>query len=445
MKKYLSLLLVLSLSALHTGCVSPRQIMFSMGYMFNKPEADYDALELAESGRVVTAHVDKEPYWIAYRGPKTNGIYEEQPINLDWPKGGLQAKWRFPIGAGFGSFVVAEGMAFTLEQRRGNEALVAYDLETGTQIWKHEYEGRFHEAMSGEGPRGTPTYHDGRVFSVGSMGTLCCVRAATGEPVWQRNVLTDAEAENLEYGLSASPVIVGNNVIALAGESKGSKTVRAYSITDGSLAWSSLKDKQGYSTPQRMTLAGQDQLVVCTGNRIAGLNPLNGEVLWTFDWQVLGGLISSQPVQVDADRFVVSGGYGKGTTLIEITRSGDRHTATEVWSSRRLNANFSTPVVHKGFVYGLDGGILTCLNLADGKRVWKSGRFGFGQMLKVGNRLLISAEKGDLLVVALNPDALEVVSRFAAIEGKTLNNPALAHGFLLLRNSAERVCYDLNP
>jgi outer membrane protein assembly factor BamB len=142
---------------------------------------------------------------------------------------------------------------------------------------------------------------------------------------------------------------------------------------------------------------------------------------------------------------VISGAYGAGTTRIELSREAGGFLARVAWNSQRLNTDFCTPVHHEGYLYGLDNGIFTCLDAATGKRQWKDGRFGFGQVLLAGDKLLISAEKGDLLVVATNQKELEVLHRFPAIKGKTLNNQAIAHGFLLLRNSEEMVCYDLNP
>ena len=445
MKRLTRIECVCSSAVFLTGCMTPRQVLFQMGYMLNTPEADYDAIDRARGALdAPTAHQDRTPYWTSYRGPSGTGVYAEQPLNLNWPENGLEPKWRFPVGAGFGSFVVAEGMAFTLEQRRGEEALTAYDLATGRPIWTHSYPGRFTETMSGEGPRSTPVFHTGRVLSIGSMGAICCVDARTGTPVWTRNILDDAEAKNLHYGLAASPIVDGNNVIALAGKSAKGETVRAYDLASGELRWSALADKAGYSTPALMNLAGRDQLVVCTAERVVALNPMDGSLLWELGFKVMMGLISSQPVQVSPDAFVISGGYGAGTTRVEISNEAGELSARVAWNSRRLNADFCTPVYHDEHLYGLDNGIFTCLDARTGERKWKGGRFGFGQVLLVQDKLLISAEKGDLIVVATNPNELEVLHRFPAIEGKTLNNPAIAHGLLLLRNSEEMVCYDLN-
>src|SRR6185295_10883309 len=120
-------------------------------------------------------------YWTDYRGPSRDGRYDEVPIRTEWPAGGPRLLWRQPIGGGYASFVVAGGVAFTIEQRRDQEAVTAYEAATGRELWAHPYEAHFEESMGGDGPRATPTWHEGRVYSLGALGDLRCLDAAQGK------------------------------------------------------------------------------------------------------------------------------------------------------------------------------------------------------------------------------------------------------------------------
>ena len=152
-------------------------------------------------------------YWPDFRGPNRDGRYDETAIGTDWPSRGLPRLWKQPIGLGYASFVAAGGRAFTIEQRRRQEVVSAYDIETGRELWTHGWDGAFVESMGGDGPRATPTYHDGRIYALGALGELRCLDAVTGRLVWRRNILSDAGASNLEWGMAASPLIVDDKVI----------------------------------------------------------------------------------------------------------------------------------------------------------------------------------------------------------------------------------------
>jgi hypothetical protein len=215
--------------------------------------------------------------WPDFRGPSRDGRSTEA-IRLDWPAEGLRQLWKQPVGLGYASFVVADGRGFTIEQRRRQEVVAAYDVETGRELWTNAWDGEFVESLGGDGPRATPTYHDGRVYVLGALGEFRSLDAATGAVVWRRNILEDSGASNLDWGMSASPLIVDDKVVVLPGGS-GGRSVVAYNREKGDVVWRALDDRQAYVSPVLVTLAGTRQIVVVSATRAVGLDPAAGACL----------------------------------------------------------------------------------------------------------------------------------------------------------------------
>jgi outer membrane protein assembly factor BamB len=382
-------------------------------------------------------------YWTNFRGPARDGRYEETPIRTNWPAAGLPLLWKQPIGGGYASFVVAEGIAFTIEQRRRQEIVAAYDVETGRELWTHGSDAEFKESMGGDGPRATPTWEAGRLWALGAEGDLRCFEAKTGKLNWSKNILKDNSAENLQWGMSGAPLIVDDKVVVLPGGRSGNSVV-AYNKLTGARVWKSLNDTQAYVSPMLVTLAGKRQIVVVTAKRIVGLTVDNGSLLWESSWNTDMGINCSQPIVIDANRLFISSGYGKGAALIEITGSGDQLTARKVWENTSMKNKFNSSVVYEGNVYGLDEGILTCVDVKTGERRWKGGRYGFGQVILASGHLIVITDTGELVLVKATPDKHTELARFSAIEGKTWNYPAIAEGRLLVRNQTQMACFDLS-
>jgi outer membrane protein assembly factor BamB len=381
-------------------------------------------------------------YWTNFRGPNRDGRYEERAVRVNWPAGGLKPMWKQPVGGGFSSFVVADGAAYTLEQRRAQEVVVAYNVETGRELWTHGWNAEFSPDNTGDGPRSTPTWDAGRLYALGAEGELRALDAKTGKLYWQKNILSDNGASNLSWGMAASPLVVDDKVVALAGGAAG-KSVVAYNKLTGARVWSSLNDRASYTSPMLVTLSGKRQIMVVTASRIAGLDPADGATLWSHAWDVSMGISVSQPLVVGANRFFISAGYGKGASLVELQGSGRSFTTRTVWENINLKTKFNSPVVHNGHVYGLDEGILTCIDLSTGERKWKGGRYGYGQTLLAGDHLIVTTDAGEIALVKADPAGYAEVSKFPALAGKTWNVPALANGRLLVRNGNEMAAYDL--
>ena len=381
-------------------------------------------------------------YWTNFRGPRRDGKYEEAPIAVSWPANGLPVLWKQPIGIGHASFAVAEGNAYTIEQRRGEEVVAAYDLASGRELWTQKWSAAFRDS-TGDGPRATPTWDQGRLYALGATGELRCLDAKNGSVVWGKNILSDNQASNLQWGVTASPLIVDDKVIVLPGGTSG-KSVVAYNKMTGAPVWKVLNDVQAYVSPMLVELAGRRQIVVVSSTRVVGLVPESGALLWSYTWDTNNGINVSQPIVVDRNRFFISSGYGKGAALVEVKGSGNNYTATTIWENAMMKNKFNSSVLHDGYVYGLDEGILTCLDVNTGERKWKDGRYGYGQVLLAGGHLIVTSDEGEIALVKATPDRYTEVARFTALEGQTWNYPAIASGRLLVRNSTQMAAYDIS-
>ena len=379
-------------------------------------------------------------HWTDFRGPRRDGHYRAGPIRTDWTT--LRPLWKQPVGGGFASFVVAGGHAFTIEQRGQEEVAAAYDVLTGRELWTNAWSALLRDSMGGDGPRATPTWHDGRLYVLGGAGEFRALDAATGRTLWRTDILADAGADNIYWGMSASPLIVDNTVVVLPGGANGQSVV-AYDRQSGARMWGALDDRASYSSPMLVTLAGVRQILTFTATRLVSLSPENGRLLWEFPWENDNDVNASQPLISGPDRVFISSGYGADAAMLQVAAADGQLTVRELWRTNRMNNVFTSSVLHDGFIYGLDESILTCLDAATGELKWKGGRYGYGQVMLASGHLIVLTEQGELALVRADPTAHQEITRFPAIEGKTWNHPAMSDGILLIRNIEEMAAFDL--
>ncbi len=362
----------------------------------------------------------------------------------DWETTPPKLLWRHPVGLGWSSFAIVGGAAVNLEQRGAAECVICYRVATGDELWCHSEPVRF-EDEHGDGPRSTPTIHQGRVVSMGASGILTCLELKTGKLIWRRETFANPDQQNLLWGMSGSPLIYDDQVLVTPGAGDGASAI-SYALSTGNEVWRSGDDRAGYSSPVETRLCGERQLLSFNG---AGLRSyaIDGTPLWLHPWLTQGEsqrVNVAQPVVLPNNQVLISSGYDNGTALLEVKRGkGDEYVAEVVWLSKQLKSKMSNFIVHGQHIYGLDNGILTCVDLADGQRLWKRGRYGHGQMLLVGDKLLIQAESGELALVAASPDQHRELAKFNALFSKTWNNMALAGNILVVRNDREAAAFEL--
>jgi outer membrane protein assembly factor BamB len=394
----------------------------------------------APSARTAPAEAADE--WPQFQGPGRDAIVPNLRMGREWSVRPPRLVWRQAVGDGWSGFAVSGGIAVTQDQQGGSERVLALDLASGRPLWAHADEARYETVIAGIGPRATPSIDGGRIFTQGATGILNALDVATGRRLWTRDVVAENGASLPEWGKSGSPLVVAGKVIVSAGGPDGRSLV-AYDAGTGALAWAAGRDAASYSSPVLLQLGGRDQIVVLNRASVAGHEPGTGRLLWEAPFP--GGQPNvAAPVPIGPDRLLVSVGYGIGSKAYRLApaEGGGLHAAL-LWETPRLKSKFANLVPQGAYVYGLDDGVLTCIDALTGERTWKSGRYGHGQLLLVGGLLLVQSEEGELALVEPTPREHRELARFAALDGKTWNPPALAGRLLLVRNDREAAAYEL--
>ncbi|HSR54464.1 MAG TPA: PQQ-binding-like beta-propeller repeat protein [Acidobacteriota bacterium] len=378
-----------------------------------------------------------------FLGPDRDGRLPARGLLADWEAHPPRLLWKQDIGAGWAGFAIVDGVAVTLEQRQDQETVVAYDLDTGKVFWTHGDPVSFENPVAGAGPRSTPTLHEGRVYTLGATGLLNCLNFESGELLWQRDIedLFD-KASSQQYGRAASPLIVDDLVVVNPG-GEGS-ALAAFDKVTGQLRWSKGTATPAYASPVLATLAGQRQILNYNYATLAGHDPRDGSVLWQTELEGRSPRCA-QPLVVSENLVLTSAGYGLGSEMFQVRREESGKWQVErAYRTIRLKSKFADMIYFDDFIYGLDDGILTCIDPGDGSRRWKGGRYGHGQLLLVGDLLLITTEGGDVVLIDPKPSRLIELARFQALDGaKVWNPPALAGNILLVRDHRQAAAFEL--
>jgi outer membrane protein assembly factor BamB len=387
------------------------------------------------------ARAKRTAEWPGFRGPQRNGVVRGVTIETDWSRTPPLELWRRPIGPGWSSFAVNGDFIYTQEQRGEDEVVSCYRLSTGAPVWGHRDPIRFWESNAGAGPRGTPTVHDGRVYTMGATGVLNALDARTGAKLWSRNAATDTAKTVPDWGIASSPLVIDDLVIvAVAGQ------LAAYDVRTGAPRWIGETGGGGYSSPHVATIDGVPQILLLRGARTISVAPADGTLLWEHSWQPAVSIV--QPALVaDGDVLIASGDAmgGLGIRRIAVTHGPAGWSVEERWTSRGLKPYFNDFIVHEGHAFGFDGSILASIDLTDGERAWKGGRYGHGQMVLLPDQdvLLVLSEEGELALISATPEKFTELARFPALEGKTWNHPVLVGDILLVRNGEEMAAFRL--
>ena len=398
---------------------------------------------------LVSQHANGDD-WAQFLGPQRNGTSTEKNLINAWPAGGPKIVWRTPLGVSMSGIAVANGAAYTMFQDESKQYVACLNAADGKERWRTPVAPMFENAM-GHGPRATPTVADGHVFAFTGEGILVALKAQDGKQLWSVDVPKLLKGKPNEYGVSCSPLVTGDHVVVHSGTNTAA--VAAFHVATGKLAWQAGRGNAGYSSPVLMTLGGEAQIVSLTAAGAIGIEPVSGKQLWTFPYPTEYDCNTASPVKLDDQHVLISAGENHGSVILAL-QSGKSDTAIEsVWSSlgkdSQLRAEWQTPVIHDGHLYGLDnqGGAgpitnLVCVRLTDHKTVWQKNRFGKSNLILADGKLFLTTMEGEVVIVEANSKEFRGLGRASVME-TTRQAPALANGQLFVRDNNEVLCIDV--
>ncbi|NVO19835.1 MAG: PQQ-binding-like beta-propeller repeat protein [Bacteroidetes bacterium] len=375
--------------------------------------------------------------WPGFRGINRDGIVHGAKLNADWSLSPPVNLWRREVGPGCSSMAINGHVFYTQEQLGEDEIVSCYDLENGKPIWKHRDKARFYDSHAGAGPRSTPTLLGNRIYTLGGTGILNALDAVNGKLLWSRNAAADAGIKALPWGFTSSPLIFnGLAIVALSGK------LAAYDTLDGKPRWFGPDMGNSYSSPQLFTLNGVPQVLLMASKGAISIDPGSGKKLWDYPWATEDRIL--QPANLGNGDLLLSRESNE-VRRVSIIRENNIWKVKEKWTSPEMNASFNDCVIHKGYAYGFDGPFLACLDLKNGKRMWKGGHYqGWLLLLADQDMILVLTEIGDLALVKATPDSFIELSKVTAIKGRTWNHPAMAGNILLVRNAEQMAAFRLS-
>ena len=414
-------------------------------------EAERDAWLNDVSNRVTEAALFDgtltitEKDWPRYCGADGSRVVREPLREREWSQHPPKELWRHPIGEGWSSFAVVGERLFTQEQRGPEECIVCYHADTGDELWVHADSIRHETVMGGIA---TPTVTETGLYALGATGLLNCLNPVTGQMIWKRNICDDCNTSPPAWGYSSSPLIFDGTVIIDSGSDDG-RAVIAYDRKSADVVWATGSHRAGYSSPRLESFGQQTNLLVFHGDGLLAMDPTSGNALWEYPFTNMYHVNAAQPMRTGEYLFVGSGYDGKCVALdpMQIING----VPAEVWPpNRNLKLKFNEAVERDGFVYGLDDGILCCIDAGTGKRKWKRGRYRYGQVLLWDDVLVVQAERGEVVLVEANPAQhieiarIEGLSRPANdVQAKVWNVPVINRGRLYIRSADEVACLQL--
>jgi outer membrane protein assembly factor BamB len=390
--------------------------------------------------------------WPQFLGPTRNGATSEA---VEPWKGELKPLWKQPVGEAHSSPVVAGGLVYAFYQPKGKnaDALAAFDASSGERRWEKSYDREEFKPLFGNGPRSTPAVADGKVFTLGGTGILACWDAKSGEIAWKVDTLKEFKTRNLFFGISTSPLVVGDVVVVMVG-GKGAGIV-GFDVKSGKPVWQATDEPASYSSP----VAADGQIVTLTGAGLLGVSE-KGEKLWSVKLEGKVGpkqLIESSATPLVVGDVVIGSTVTSGSMAVRAVPDGDgKYKTDQVWFNKALTCYFSTPVVVGDHLYMVNGAatllnpsiILRCVELKTGKVAWEKKNVGkyHAAIVRCGppgqERLLMLDDTGALVLFEADAKEYKELAR-SKVCGETWAHPALVDGHVYLRDNENLICVPL--
>lgn len=386
--------------------------------------------------------------WPQFGGPNRTFMVQAS-IATDWPATGPKKLWARPLGEGYSSIVTDGDMIFTMYRRGTSEVVIAMDAKTGDTRWEYAYDAAFKPDMgmeNGAGPHSTPLVSGDQVYTIGILARLHALNKKTGELVWTKDLYKDFPGSTfMGRGYSSSPMAYKNSIIVMLGGPN--HAVTALNPKDGSSIWYKQTFSNSGSSPAVINVNGQDQLVCFFGNEVVGMDPANGELLWSHPHKTNWGLNISIPVWGPDNILFISSAYNGGSKALQLSQSGGNTTVKQLWSSNRMRLHHGNAIRIGNTIYGSSGDFgpapLTAIDVKSGNVLWQDRAFKKANLIYTGQKLLVLDEDGILALASVSPERLQVDARLELLRNNAWTAPALAGTRLFLRDRHTITALDL--
>jgi len=386
--------------------------------------------------------------WTQWGGPQRNFKSESKGLATTWPETGPRRLWQRELGEGYSAIVADRGMLFTMYRKGENEVVIALDAATGKTMWEYSYAAPFsaeYDMTNGPGPHATPLVTGNLVFSSGATGKLHCVDRKSGKLLWSHDLLKEFHGNVRVNGYSCSPIAYKDKIIMMVGGPASS--LIAFNQKDGAVAWKKHDFRNSTSSPIVVSVDGQDQLVAFMWGEVVGVDPINGNLLWSHPHPVEHGLNTTTPVWGSDNLLFVSSGYDGGSRVIKLSRNGDKTTTEELWAHRLMRVHFTNAIRVGDVVYGSSGDFgpapFTAIDVRTGKVLWRNRTFPRASFIFADGRFIILDEDGQLLLATATSEGLTVTSKAQLLNGQSWTVPSLAGTRLYLRDRKNVMAVDL--
>ncbi len=377
--------------------------------------------------------------WPQWRGPNRDGISKETGLLKQWPADGPPLVWKAPgAGTGYSSLAVSNGRIFTMGLRGDKEYVIAFDVNTGKELWSTVNGTPFRESR-GDGPRGTPTVEGDRLYALGGNGDLSCMEVKTGKVIWTQNILQKFGGRNIKWGISESPLIMGEKLLVMPGGPDAS--IVALNKKDGSVIWKSQSDVAGYSSAMPVQIGSTTHIVFFTEQRAMAVDLKDGKLLWTYGKAANNVANVATPV-IRGNRVFLSSDYGTGAGLVEIKAD---NSASEVYFTKEMRNHHSSSILIGDYLYGFSSGILTAMKFDTGEVAWRDRSVGKGSLVFADGMLYAFSENGVVGLVEATPTGYVEKGRFRIEQDSlpTWTHPVISNGRLYIRDQNTIYAYNV--
>lgn len=388
--------------------------------------------------------------WPQILGPGRNGHAAADEKVVPWPAAGPRVVWRRDVGSGHAGVAVVGDTVYLFHRVGDEEVLEALAAPTGERRWRHAEPTRFRPQVGGgDGPLCVPLVDGDRVLTFGAQGTLACVAAATGRPLWSRSTHRDFAAQEGYFGAGSAPLVAGGNVIVNVGGTKREAGIVAFALADGATVWQKTAEGASYSAPLAVRAGNAPHVLMVTRLSCLLVDPADGVVRWQFPFGQRGPTVNAAtPVLLARDRFLVTASYGIGS----VCATFDAAAVTPVWSgAESLATQYCTPIAAQGILLAIDGrddvppADLKAVEAATGRVLWVERGFGYGTLLSVDGKLLAAKTDGELVLMRADAKGMNVLARARPLAGTIRALPSLAAGRLYVRDDSVLTCLHVGP